>query len=197
MINNGKIIAIPPGETIKQLMKTYNVTKYDLAERTMIYEGDIDDLLNGGLYIYDTIAKELEYVFGIKAEFWLNLEKQYREDLYIIKDTMGEHEDIPIELLDYLHFVGCRNRLIKMLENNQEIPNCFLGHYHAFRRGFKCGTASIYGMEVECRLLTKEEGGGWIMYTKDTPKIQTMAKTIYGAISSMKEAINDNLYGDK
>lgn len=74
-------IHIPPGETIKKLMVTHNVTLTDLAGQMKMPDIAVASLLDGTLRLTKDIAVKLEDVFGVPQSFWNNLEEDYRRDL--------------------------------------------------------------------------------------------------------------------
>lgn len=77
---------IPPGETIKELLESRNITQLDLSLKTGINKKTINEIINGKAPISISTAQKLEYVFNIPASFWNNLERNYRETLERKKD---------------------------------------------------------------------------------------------------------------
>ena len=72
------VVAIPPGETIKENMEFLGMNQKELAVRLDISEKHLSQIMNGHAPImYDT-ALRLEDVIGPSAEFWMNLEVQYQ-----------------------------------------------------------------------------------------------------------------------
>ena len=80
-----KVMAIPPGTTIKEQLKNRGMTQRDFAFRMNMPDADTNQLLNGDMPLTIEIALKLENVFGLSASFWINLEKIYREKLARIK----------------------------------------------------------------------------------------------------------------
>ncbi|MBT7789284.1 MAG: ImmA/IrrE family metallo-endopeptidase [Calditrichaeota bacterium] len=74
-------VAIPPGETIKDILISRNMTQGELATRMGRPNQEISYLINGKRAITPVTAKQLEYVLGIKSSFWLNIERDYQETL--------------------------------------------------------------------------------------------------------------------
>lgn len=71
MIKRGKtVIAIPPGETIREFMVDHEINRSDLRQRMEMTEGELDLLLDGETEITEGIAERLEKVFGLRAGFW-------------------------------------------------------------------------------------------------------------------------------
>ena len=77
---------IIPGDTILELLEANSMTQLDLAYKTGINKKTINEIVKGKAPITVSTALKLEYVFGIKASFWCNLESSYREKLERKKD---------------------------------------------------------------------------------------------------------------
>lgn len=76
---NKVIIAIPPGETITELFNETAMNTHIFAERMNMTVDDATALIKGELPLSADVATRLEAVFGLSAQFWLNLEGIYRE----------------------------------------------------------------------------------------------------------------------
>ena len=73
--------AIPPGETVKDILDVRGMTQKEFAARMDMSEKHISKLLNGeGLLTHET-AMRLEMVIGMPAHFWERLEAGYRADI--------------------------------------------------------------------------------------------------------------------
>lgn len=82
MIYRGKtIIAVPPGETIVEMMDDRKISREELAGKIDISAAQLNRLLEGVVPVSPRIASKLEKIFGVPAYFWLNLEAMYREDI--------------------------------------------------------------------------------------------------------------------
>lgn len=80
------VVAIPPGETLKENLDYINMSQKELSERTGISIKHINEIIKGKSPITQETALKLEYVLGIPANFWNNLEANYRDTLARIKD---------------------------------------------------------------------------------------------------------------
>ncbi|EHK2337303.1 HigA family addiction module antitoxin [Clostridium perfringens] len=88
------MIAIPPGETIKENMDFLGMKQKELAARMGISEKHLSDILNGKSPItYDTAIK-LESIIGPSAEFWMELENGYQLD----KARLAKEDELKIDL---------------------------------------------------------------------------------------------------
>lgn len=77
---------IPPGETLLELLDYNNMTQLELAKRIGMASKTVNEIVKGKASITHETAEKLEYVFGLEASFWNNLESNYREQL-------AEHEN--------------------------------------------------------------------------------------------------------
>ena len=72
-------IAIHPGETLKEILKTYDMSQAQLASCTGLHSVTIDNILSGKESISPEIALSLSLVFDMSAGFWNNLQKNYED----------------------------------------------------------------------------------------------------------------------
>lgn len=79
-------LAIPPGETIREIIEANGMTQSELATRMGRSPQEITYLIRGDRAITLTTAKQLEYVLRIKTSFWMNLERDYQETLLRLKE---------------------------------------------------------------------------------------------------------------
>lgn len=69
-----------PGELIRDELKERGMTQKQLAIDTGIKPSVISETVNGKRPVSVRMAAALESVFGIPAEYWLNLQSQYDLD---------------------------------------------------------------------------------------------------------------------
>lgn len=79
MLKSRTIIATPPGATIKEQLEDRDMTQKDFAVRMAMSEKHISELINGKVQLTVEMARRLELVLGMPAQFWRNLESIYRE----------------------------------------------------------------------------------------------------------------------
>ncbi len=77
-----KSLLSPPGDTIQEHIDFIGMSQAELAERMGRPKEKINDIIKGREPITTATAFQLEKVLGIPANFWLNREKTYREELY-------------------------------------------------------------------------------------------------------------------
>lgn len=75
-----KTFAIPPGETILELMEIHHVNQNDFINRMNISSHDFDNLIHGITKIDSLLANKLQLVLGSPAQFWLNLQNIFDRD---------------------------------------------------------------------------------------------------------------------
>ena len=73
--------AIPPGETLKELMHTLHMSQQELAKRLDLTVQTLNRIFKGEQPITYETANRLEMVTGTPARVWNNLEMQYQEQL--------------------------------------------------------------------------------------------------------------------
>lgn len=99
--------AVPPGETLKEVMQSLGMTQKELATRSDLTVMSLNRIFKGEQVISPSTAARLELVTGVPAGFWNNLEAQYQEQLAKIAEhkRLSEEsqttwiEDIPIDEL--------------------------------------------------------------------------------------------------
>jgi len=74
-----------PGDTIQEHIDFIGMSQAELAERLGRSVPKLNELIKGKAPITKETAQKLEYVLGVDAGFWLNLEKQYQEELLEIE----------------------------------------------------------------------------------------------------------------
>ena len=72
---------IHPGETVKEVLEQHSMLQEELAIRTGFTPKHISEVINGKKGISPKFAKALEYVFGVKFTFWLNLQAIYDKEI--------------------------------------------------------------------------------------------------------------------
>lgn len=70
--------AIPPGDTLAEVLESKAMPQKELALRTGLTTKTIQAIVRGNNPITATTAALFETVLGIDAQFWLNLEDNYR-----------------------------------------------------------------------------------------------------------------------
>jgi HTH-type transcriptional regulator / antitoxin HigA len=71
----------PPGETVAELLDERGMTRTELAQCVGRPVKTINEIVHGKAAIIPEIALQLEQVFGVPAEYWLNHEAKYRASL--------------------------------------------------------------------------------------------------------------------
>ncbi|MEZ4724799.1 MAG: ImmA/IrrE family metallo-endopeptidase [Candidatus Kapaibacterium sp.] len=74
-----------PGDTIQEHIDEIGMSQAELAERLGRSVPKLNELIKGKAPLTNETATKLEYVLGIPASFWLNLERTYQDELLEIK----------------------------------------------------------------------------------------------------------------
>jgi HTH-type transcriptional regulator / antitoxin HigA len=86
--------AIPPGETLKEIMESLEMSQKELSKRSGLTVQSLNRIIKGEQPVtYDT-ANILELVTGVPAKMWNNLEVNYREQLAKIQELELFKQDI-------------------------------------------------------------------------------------------------------
>lgn len=86
--------AIPPGETLKEVMESLDMTQKELAIRTGLTVQSLNRIFKGDQPITYETANKLELATGVPARMWNNLEAQYREQLAKIEERKQLEADL-------------------------------------------------------------------------------------------------------
>lgn len=86
--------AIPPGETLKEVMESLDMTQKELSIRTGLTVQSLNRISKGEQPITYETANRLELTTGISARMWNNLESQYREQLAKIREREQLESDL-------------------------------------------------------------------------------------------------------
>ena len=73
--------AIPPGQTLREVMESLGMSQAELAKRTDLTVQSLNRIFKGAQPITYESANRLELATGVAARMWNNLEAQYREQL--------------------------------------------------------------------------------------------------------------------
>jgi HTH-type transcriptional regulator/antitoxin HigA len=90
------VVAICPGESIKEYLEVLGMTQGELATRLGITPKHLGDILKGNSPITYETALKLELVIGPSADFWINLESNYQLDKARIEQSQEVVEDYEI-----------------------------------------------------------------------------------------------------
>lgn len=85
--------AIPPGETIREMIEDRQMTQNELACRMDLSVNYIRNLINGDVRLTQDVARRLEFALGMSSIFWLNLEKRYQNFLVKVDDENAKSID--------------------------------------------------------------------------------------------------------
>lgn len=101
--------AIHPGFTLEETLEFLGMSQKDLAERTGLTEKHISQIINGKASITPATAIKLERVLGVKAEGWINLERNYRITLARLEAERTQAEEEA-----YAKQFTCYNELVAL-----------------------------------------------------------------------------------
>ena len=73
--------AIPPGDTIRELLGWYCMSVPSLAHKLGMSRRDAYRLLNGDMRMTPKLASDLESIFDFPASFWMKYDENYVKQL--------------------------------------------------------------------------------------------------------------------
>ncbi|MDH1009611.1 ImmA/IrrE family metallo-endopeptidase [Pseudomonas nicosulfuronedens] len=83
----------PPGETILDILCERKIPKQCFAEKIGLDIHCTESLLSGDFEITDGLAYQLSEFLGADADFWMNRERQYRDDVSRVYRDLTVDED--------------------------------------------------------------------------------------------------------
>jgi len=69
----------PPGESLLERIEELGITPAELAQRTGLAPLAIDEILAGEAPVTPEVARQLEAVLGMPANYWIRRQEQYLE----------------------------------------------------------------------------------------------------------------------
>jgi addiction module HigA family antidote len=113
--------AVPPGQTLQEVMESLNMSQKELAVRTGLSVQSLNRIFKGEQPITYETANRLELATGVAASFWNKLEAQYRDQLAKINERERLERDlawldsIPTKELMERGFLKARGDKIELL----------------------------------------------------------------------------------
>ena len=96
MMKSRTTIATPPGATIREQLENRGMRQKEFAKRMGMTEKHISHLINGEVRLTPDVALRLEFVLGIPAKVWNNLESIYQDK--VVRVTAENEMDADIVL---------------------------------------------------------------------------------------------------
>jgi transcriptional regulator with XRE-family HTH domain len=86
--------AVPPGDTLLEVMESLGMTQKELAIRTGLTEQTLTRIFKGEQPVSYETANRLELVTQVPARLWNNLEAQYREQIVKLEERQRLESNI-------------------------------------------------------------------------------------------------------
>lgn len=86
--------AIPPGDTIQELINDRGVRLSDFCKTLMITPPIAGGLLAGSVRLDREMAVGLEMLFDIPVSFWMNLEKNYNQTILRLWEEQTDESNV-------------------------------------------------------------------------------------------------------
>lgn len=114
--------AIPPGESLVELLDAVGLSQADLAERTGRPKKTINEIAKGKAAITPETALQLERVLGVPSSYWNALEQNYRAALARIEERqrLSQHvgwlSNFPINEMVKRGWIKARTDKVELVE---------------------------------------------------------------------------------
>ncbi|WP_194724100.1 helix-turn-helix domain-containing protein [Noviherbaspirillum malthae] len=114
--------AIPPGDSLIELLEALGLSQADLAERTGRPKKTINEIAKGKAAITPETALQFERVLGVPSSYWNALEQNYRAALARIdeRQRLSQHIDwlsgFPITEMIRRAWIKARNDKVELVE---------------------------------------------------------------------------------
>lgn len=70
-----------PGDKIIEILDDRYMDTFQLSKLMKTSESFVIDLINGNVKLIDYVAEKLSNALGFEKEYWIELEKSYREEM--------------------------------------------------------------------------------------------------------------------
>src|SRR5207249_2637781 len=100
--------AVPPGETLAEVLEARGMSQAELSRRTGISTKHINQIIAGSAPITAETALKLERVTGLPAHFWATLEADY--EVQVVRATEGKSLESDADWLGTLPASELQNR---------------------------------------------------------------------------------------
>jgi HTH-type transcriptional regulator/antitoxin HigA len=113
--------AVPPGETLAELLDERNMSQADLARRTDLSTKHINQIVAGEAAISPETALRLERVTHVPARFWTQLEAHYQQqrsreaEVEALLGDVSWLEQLPVEALIDRQWIERRRAPVEQL----------------------------------------------------------------------------------
>lgn len=114
--------AVPPGDSLVELLETIGLSQADLAERTGRPKKTINEIARGKAAITPETALQLERVLGVPSSYWNALEQNYRAVLAQIEERqrLSQHvswlSNFPITEMIKRGWINARADKVELIE---------------------------------------------------------------------------------
>ena len=115
--------AVPPGETLREVMDERGMAQQELADRTSLARKTINEILRAKAPITPETAAKLAYVFPIAADFWINLEANYQQKKALLErrramaEAAGWHKKFPYAEMARRNLVQTTSDVVEKIDN--------------------------------------------------------------------------------
>lgn len=106
VIKENNIIAFAPGFYLQKYLTNQEISQEEFAKRIGISKSKMSKIINGNITLDDETINKIAIVLGTSKELWRNLDNQYKDKLFEIKEAKTNEQEKPIvKELDYNFWV--------------------------------------------------------------------------------------------
>lgn len=106
VIKENNIIAFAPGFYLQKYLTNQEISQEEFAKRIGISKSKMSKIINGNITLDDETINKIAIVLGTSKELWRNLDNQYKDQLFKIKEAKTNEQEKPIvKELDYNFWV--------------------------------------------------------------------------------------------
>lgn len=121
-------LAIPPGEYLEEVLDELELSQAELARRMGRPSQAINEIIKGEKAITSDTAIQLEQVVGVSAEFWNNLESEFRLILAKQQEVLKAQKEVEaVSTFPYLEMskLGLVKKTRNAIEKVKELKRFF------------------------------------------------------------------------
>jgi HTH-type transcriptional regulator/antitoxin HigA len=114
--------AVPPGETVLEVLEAMGLSQIELAERTGRPKKTINEIIKGHAAITPETALQFERVLEVEAAFWTSLEHDYRAALARhaererLEQQVGWLRELPVKAMIKAGWIEAKKSTVQQLE---------------------------------------------------------------------------------
>ena len=146
VIKENNIIAFAPGFYLQKYLTNQEISQEEFAKRIGISKSKMSKIINGNITLDDETINKIAIVLGTSKELWRNLDNQYKDQLFKIKEAKTNEQEKPIvKELDYNFWVklnilpyarNWKEKINNLYWNSHYITYCDVYNYTDLKKAY-------------------------------------------------------------